>query len=47
MISVEAVIKDCELRRPTRFLLNQIKTDSKVGSQFNLTEQARTKKSNF
>jgi len=47
MVSVEDVIKDCELRRPTKFLLNQIKTDSKVGSQLNLPQQACTKKSNF
>lgn len=31
MISVEAVIKDYELRRPTKSLLDGIKTDSKAG----------------
>lgn len=30
-ISAEVVIKDYELRRPTKLILDQIKTDSKVG----------------
>lgn len=42
-VSVEVVIKDCEFRRPTKFFLDLIKADSKVGKPFNLASMQQKK----